>query len=177
MPKIEVTRKGNKYMIIMNNKLIVHGHSLGQQIIKTEASFISFIEARFLEKRGWLFELKISATAFLDDFECLGSGEHCDFLEKKLPTRVPKLVFPYDLEHYQKPFAPRSLLGVIETLNYQFRMTKLHYVWVDEGNKALTMYHGCTTREVEVINRGSKDWKKDEIVFGGSGNAFGSILS
>lgn len=100
MPKIEVTRKGNKYMLIMTNKLLVQGSSLGQDLLTTEARFISFLEVRYIEKRGWLFELKISATAFLDDFVCRGTEELCEFLEKKLPTKVPKLVFPYDLEHY-----------------------------------------------------------------------------
>jgi len=48
-------------MIIMNNRLKVKASSLGQDIIRAESNFISFVEVRYIEKRGWLIEFKISA--------------------------------------------------------------------------------------------------------------------
>ena len=134
-------------MIIMNNKLKVKASSLGKDVIRAEANFITFIEVRYLKRRGWMLEFKISAQAFLDELECnFGSGDQCTFLEKKLPMKIPKLVFPYDVEHFKKPIALRSLLGVIETLNNQFRFSKHHYMWIDDDNKALSIFHGCSSK-------------------------------
>lgn len=41
----------------------------------------------------------------------------------------------------------------------------------------MSIYHGCSRSQIDEINEGAKDWKKNEIVFGGQGNALGDFLS
>jgi len=99
--------------------------------------------------------------------ECnFGSGEQCEFLEKKLPMKIPKLVFPYEVEHFKKPLALRSLLGAIESLNYQFRLSDHHYAWIDNDSKALSILHGCSSKQIDALKEESNQWNKHELLIG-----------
>lgn len=102
MPRLEVTRKSNKYMLVMNNKLVIAAKAYGEVVFEADANFISFLEIRYLEKRGWHIGLQVSSTAFLEDVKCDATEERCNFLKTKLAAKVSKMVFPFDQDHYHK---------------------------------------------------------------------------
>jgi len=185
-PSLEVTRKKSRYILTMNHRLLIEGTSLGKTIVTSEANFITFLEIRLSEKRGWTMDMKISDGAFLDDFKCSATDEQCSFLEAKLPRIIPPLVFPKSYDYFGKPYALQVLLGLLDNITDVLRSAYAHYVWIDEEDTVLAMFQGCSDSQIEEIisNKGAggptwdakEKWSRDEVILSGEANAFGGLI-